>query len=129
MSGSKPKPKPPYRVPRSKIDERFPRSDPLSDVKVGSGEVVSVAADGETMTVNLDDETVSGVVPLGCPPEVGDWVEVHQRGDLLVSPEAASDWWTASGGNGFGGFVYVQPDEPLLVPVGTLWFDTDEARP
>jgi hypothetical protein len=22
--------------------------------------------------------------------------------------------------------VYVQPDEPLGVPVGTLWFDTDE---
>jgi hypothetical protein len=72
--------------------------------------VVSVSADGETMTVRLggegvvarsgdeDGEDVHGVVALGCPPDVGDWVEVQQRGNLLVSPEAASDWWTTSGG-------------------------------
>jgi hypothetical protein len=121
MSGSKPKAQPPYRVPRSRVDERFDRSSPLPSVRVGAGEVVSVSADGETMTVRLggeevsglavrsgdeDGEDVSGVVALGCPPDVGDWVEVQQRGNLLVSPEAASDWWTTAGGFG-GGNVMV----------------------
>jgi hypothetical protein len=116
MAGqSKPKAQPPYRVPRSRVDERFNRSSPLPSVRVGAGEVVSVSADGETMTVRLggeemvarsgdeDGEEVSGVVALGCPPDVGDWVEVQQRGNLLVSPEAASDWWTISGGGEGGG--------------------------
>jgi hypothetical protein len=111
MSGSNPKAQPAYRVPRSRVDERFDRSSPLPSVRVGAGEVVSVSADGETMTVSLGGEEisgvaarsgdeggedVSGVVALGCPPDVGDWVEVQQRGNLLVSPEAASDWWTVS---------------------------------
>jgi hypothetical protein len=100
------------------VDERFNRSSPLPSVRVGAGEVVSVSADGETMTVRLggeeisgvaarsgdeDGENVHGVVALGCPPDVGDWVEVEQRGNLLVSPEAASDWWTISGGGEGGG--------------------------
>jgi hypothetical protein len=28
--------------------------------------------------------------------------------------------------SGYYGLVYVQPNEPLGVPVGTLWFDTDD---
>ena len=113
-------------MPRSRVDDRYNRSQPLPNVKVGAGQVISVASDGETMTVDMDGEHVGGVVPLGCPPDVDDWVEIQQRGDLLVSPEAASDWFTLGGG---GATVYVQPDEPLMATVGTLWFDTDEARP
>jgi hypothetical protein len=77
----------PYRVPRSRIDENFDRGDPLPYVQVGAAEVVSVAGDGETCAVDFDGEVVGGVVVLGDPPEAGDWVEVHQRGDLLVTPE------------------------------------------
>lgn len=44
------------------------------------------------------------------------------------------DWvanqWDGDVGGGFGGigmgWVYVQPNEPPGVPVGTLWFDTDD---
>jgi hypothetical protein len=114
----------PYRVRRSRIDDYFDRDSPLPYVRVGAGEVVDVTTDAETCTVDFDGELVAGVVVLGDPPLLHDWVEIHQRGDLLVTPETPPEVTET-----FSQLVYVQPDEPLGVPVGTLWFDTDEVRP
>lgn len=70
-----------YRVPRSRLDDTYDKATPLPVIRIGSGEVVSV--ESETCTVLIGDETLSGVVFLGDPPLVGDWVEVEARGDLL----------------------------------------------
>jgi hypothetical protein len=78
-------------VPRSRIDDNFDRGNPLPYVQVGAGEVVAVSGDGETCQVDFDGELVGGVVVLGDRPEPGDWVEVHARGDLLVTPEVPLD--------------------------------------
>lgn len=86
----------PYRVPRSRIEESFDRGEPLPFQQVGAAEVTDVATDGETATVDFGfgDDPVGGVVVLGEGVEPGDWVEIHQRDDLLVIPETPSgaDW-------------------------------------
>jgi hypothetical protein len=115
-----------YRVPRSRVDDVYDRAKPLPFVQVGAGEVIGVSGDGETCRVEFEAGVeVGGVVVLGATPDVGDWVEVHQRGDLLVVPEAAEE--TAAGEG--GARVYVQPDDPGDHRIGTLWFDTDESVP
>ena len=88
----------PYRVPRSRIDDNYDKGQPLPYVQVGAAEVVSVAADGETCTVDYGDgdDPISGVVVLGDPPGLGDWVEVHARGDLLVTPEVPGEYSPAA---------------------------------
>ncbi len=119
-----------YRVPRSRVDDFYDRATPLPYVQVGAGEVIAVSGDGETCKVEFESGVeVGGVVVLGFPPEVHDWVEVHQRGDLLVVPEAAEEYAPGEGGGGGGAQVYVQPDDPGDHQVGTLWFDTDEPVP
>ena len=115
-----------YRVPRSRVDDFYDRATPLPYVQVGAGEVTAVSGDGGTCKVEFESGVeVGGVVVLGIEPDVGDWVEVHQRGDLLVVPEAAEEI-AAEGG---GARVYVQPDDPGDHRVGTLWFDVDEPVP
>lgn len=109
-----------YRVPRSRIDDDYDRAEQLPFVRVGAGEVTDVSGSGETCTVQFESGVeVGGIVVLGLEPGVGDWVEVHQRGDLLVVPEIG----------GGGGVVFVQPDDPGVHIIGTLWFDTDEVVP
>lgn len=78
------------RVPRSRVDELFVRGDPLPPVRIGTGTVVSI--EGDTCTVDMFDEEITGVVWLGAnPPAVGSTVEVEARGDLLVITKAAID--------------------------------------
>ena len=72
------------RVPRSRVDTVVEVGDPLTPTSVGAAEVVSV--EGDTVTVTIGDETVTGVVLQGETPAVGDVVEVESRGDLLVVP-------------------------------------------
>jgi hypothetical protein len=73
-----------YRVPRSRLDEVFNNSDPLPPVRVGSAEVISV--EGDTATVLISDEIVSGIVYQGDPPEEGEWIQIESHGDLMTSP-------------------------------------------
>lgn len=76
------------RVPRSRLDDNYAMGVPLPEVRVGTAIVVSI--DGDTCTVLLFDEEVSGVVWLGVnPPVVGSSVELESRGDLLVIPNDA----------------------------------------
>jgi hypothetical protein len=112
-----------YRVPRSRVDDLFDKGSPLPFVQVGAAEVLAVSANGEEITVDFGDEEVGGIAVLGCPPDVGDWVEIEARGDLLVTPDTGGETSIEGGG---AALVYVQLDEPLDVEVGTLWFDTDE---
>lgn len=72
-----------YRVPRSRLDDFYDLNTPLPSIKIGAGEVISVEA--ETCTVMMGDEQVGGVVFLGDTPQIGDWVEVESRDDLLVT--------------------------------------------
>lgn len=71
-----------YRVPRTRVDDYYVRGVQVEPVRSGTGVIVSV--DGETCTVLIGDEEVSGVVHLGDPPIVGDAYELELRGDLLV---------------------------------------------
>lgn len=71
-----------YRVPRSRVDDFYERGVRTEPTRAGAAQVVSV--DGETMTVLIGDEAVSGVVIMGDAPAVGDGVELETRGDLLV---------------------------------------------
>lgn len=74
-----------YRVPRSHVDELYVRGEPLPSLSIGAAQVVSV--EGETCTVLVGDETITGVVFLGDPPAVGDYVELESRADLIVIPD------------------------------------------
>jgi hypothetical protein len=71
------------RVPRSRVDDFYAPSTPLPEIRIGTAIVVSL--DGDTATVLMFDEEITGVVWLGfTPPAVGDAVEIEARGDLLV---------------------------------------------
>lgn len=94
-----PSAQPPPRVPRSRRDDRFERAEPMPPKLAGIGVVVSTEYD--TVTVLIDDEELSGVIPIYQMPAVGDIVEVESRRDLLVIPmyidasafPALADWY------------------------------------
>lgn len=74
------------RVPRSRIDDRYDLGEPLPEIRVGAGQVVSI--DGVSATVLMFGEEIPGVVWFGeNPPTVGSTVAVESRGDLLIIPD------------------------------------------
>jgi hypothetical protein len=74
------------RVPRSRRDARYDPGSPMPPKRAAAGYVVSVQDDYDTVTVDVLDEQLTGVIPLGDMPPVGAIVEVESRGDLLVIP-------------------------------------------
>ena len=108
-----------YRVPRSTVDDFFIMGEPEPSVSMGSAQVVSV--DGETMTVQIGDETISGVVFQGDPPDVGDYVEVQSRDDLMVVPDdPANNPDTFIEGISTTSAHIVSEDDPGAMPDQTL---------
>lgn len=74
------------RVARDRRDDRYDAGLPAPPKRAESGYVVSIQDDTDTVTVDILDEQLTGVVPLGDMPPVGAVVEVESRGDLLVIP-------------------------------------------
>lgn len=70
------------RVPRSRRDDRFVMAHPLCP-KLGGVGIVS-SRQGDTVTVLISDEEITGVIPLTSIPPVGAIVEVESRCDLMV---------------------------------------------
>jgi hypothetical protein len=70
------------RVARDRRDDRYDAGRPSPGKRAGAGWVVSV--EGDTCTVMLFEEEVSGVIYLGEEPTPGSVAEVEARGDLLV---------------------------------------------
>jgi hypothetical protein len=80
------RPSRPARVPRTAV---YPFEQVLpTPVTKTAAQVVSVD-DDETMTVQIGDDTLSGVYFAGRTPASGDLVELDERGDLLVAIEDA----------------------------------------
>ena len=73
-------------MPRSRRDDRYQAGHPAPPKRADAGYVVSVQDDTDTVTVDILDEQLTGVIPLGEMPPVGAIVEVESRGDLLVIP-------------------------------------------
>lgn len=79
---------PTARVSRDARDDRYNAGHPTPGKRATSGVVLSIQ--GDTVTMDLGEcDPVTGVIPLGAMPAVGDLVEVEARGDLLVIPAAA----------------------------------------
>jgi hypothetical protein len=74
------------RVPRSRRDDRYDTGHPAPPKRATAGYVVSIQDSYDTVTVDVLDEELTGVIPLGEMPPVGAIVEVEARGDLLVIP-------------------------------------------
>src|SRR4051812_5314320 len=80
------KPAPTPRVRRDRRDDRYDAGRPAPGKGSESGYVVSLQPETDSCTVDILDEEITGVVPLGDMPTVGAIVEVEARGDLLVIP-------------------------------------------
>lgn len=112
--------RPSHRVPRSSRDLGYDKGRKDDALRLESGTVTQVNDDC-SVSVDIQGEEIPRVSVRGKEmPKVGDNVDVHAVGDLLYVPTYDA---TAAAG------VFVQPDEPVGVPVGTLWFDTDAVRP
>jgi hypothetical protein len=93
--------------------------------------VTAVVADTEN-SVQVTERPVSvnaaGVfvgATLGDPFGI-DWEsDLNKRQDSVETRVSSLEKYNGGGGGSGGGLVYVQPNEPVGVPVGTLWFDTD----
>jgi hypothetical protein len=70
------------RVPRSRRDDKFHKSHALAPKLGGIGIVMT--REGETCTVLISEEMISGCIPLTSMPPIGAIVEVESRGDLMV---------------------------------------------
>lgn len=70
------------RVPRSRRDDLFEKGHPLCAKRGGIGIVMS--REGDTATVLISEELISGCIPLTEMPPVGAVVEVEARCDLMV---------------------------------------------
>lgn len=70
------------RVPRSRRDDLFEKGHPLCAKRGGIGIVMS--REGDTATVLISEEMISGCIPLTEMPPVGAVVEVEARCDLMV---------------------------------------------
>lgn len=70
------------RVPRSRRDDRYPKGHPLCPKRGGIGIVMS--REGDTCTVLIIDELITGCLPLTSMPPVGAIVEVEARCELMV---------------------------------------------
>jgi hypothetical protein len=77
---------PTARVPRSRRDDRYQPGYPPPPKRAVAGYVTSIQDSLDTVTVVVCEEPLTGVIPLGAMPAVGDVVEVESRGDLLVIP-------------------------------------------
>lgn len=78
----------PSRTPRSRRDDAYPRAYPMPFKQPGIGIVTAIDTDDATVTVEVLDELLPGVIPLGDMPPVDSIVEIEVRGDLMV----ALDW-------------------------------------
>lgn len=74
------------RVPRSRRDDRYETGHQAGEKRATAGYVVSIQDSYDTVTVDVLDEKLTGVIPLGEMPPVGAICEVEARGDLLVIP-------------------------------------------
>lgn len=74
----------PRRLIRSRVDDYYDAGHPTPYKHASAGMVVSIQND--TCTVLVLDEELTGVIPLGTMPSVGDFVEVEARGQLLCIP-------------------------------------------
>jgi hypothetical protein len=72
----------PPRVPRSTRDDHLQKGYALPAKRGGIGIVMS--REGDTATVLIMEELISGCIPLTAMPPVGAVVEVEARGDLMV---------------------------------------------
>jgi hypothetical protein len=72
------------RIPRDRRDDRYDAQGLMPRKAAGAGYVTSVQDD--TVTVNVTDQDVSGVIFLHDKPPVGSIVEIETRGDLTVIP-------------------------------------------
>lgn len=94
------------RVPRSRRDARFVMSHPLPPKRGGVGIVTS--REGDTCSVLITGEVITGCIPLTSMPPVDAIVEVESRGDIMVVLD-----WTAG-----------EPAQPKL---GGWYFDPVES--
>lgn len=114
MTKPQPRARASHRVPRTPIGMLFDKGVPSPSLRYVAGKVTDTASD--TCTCLVNGEEIPRVAVLGNMPAINDLVDIYQLGDLLYLPDT-------------GALVIIQPDEPDGVPVGTLWFDTDEVRP
>lgn len=70
------------RVPRSRLDDHLVKGHPLCPKRGGVGIVMS--REGDTATVLINEELISGCIPLAGMPQVNAIVEVEARCDLMV---------------------------------------------
>lgn len=78
------RPAPIPAVRRDRRDDRYRAGHPTPYKRAAAGVVVSVQDD--TVTTTVAGVNLTGVIPLGDMPVVGDIVEVEARGSLLVIP-------------------------------------------
>ena len=81
-------------MPRSRRDDHFHKAHELCPKRAGAGIVIS--RQGDTVTVVMSNEELSGVIPLTSMPPVNAIVEVESRCELLVILNWTSDdtWLT-----------------------------------
>lgn len=112
------------RVPRSRRDDFYEKAHPMCPKLPGVGVVLSIEDD--TATVLINEEEISGAIPLGNMPAVDEIVEVESRCDLLVILPAAED----VGGGGVPPLVVVHhgtdPTVPRPAATWVLWLGTVE---
>lgn len=70
-------------VPRSPIDDYYTPSQPSPYVSKDVGTVVSI--EGDTATVDIDGELISGIVLLNGEVGEGDDIQIEKRNDLWVT--------------------------------------------